>query len=394
MNTLNKQLFANRVNHVPKSFIREILKVASMPDITSFAGGLPNPALFPVKELALCAEKVFNKKGTEALQYGASEGYYPLREFIAGRYNEKQNLNITAENILITNGSQQALDLIGKVFIDPGDEVLLERPTYLGALQCFGMFEPQYREVSFNEDGLDINQLKFALTDGNIKLFYSVPNFQNPTGGRYSRENRLEIAETLQQYDSITIEDDPYGEISFSNDSLPTLYSLNPEKTILLGSFSKVISPGLRVGWIVADTEFISKITIMKQASDLHTSNLTQHILYEYLTTNNLDQHISQIRKVYQNQRDVMILAIQKYFPADVRYTKPEGGMFIWLTLPVRFKARKFLQQAMDKGIVFVPGDNFYASRPDEQTLRLNFSNVSVDKITDSMKILGKILKT
>ena len=394
MNTLNKQLFANRVNHVPKSFIREILKVASMPDITSFAGGLPNPALFPVEDLASCAAKVFSKKGAEALQYGASEGYYLLREFIANRYNDKQNLNISAENILITNGSQQALDLIGKVFINPGDEVLLERPTYLGALQCFGMFEPRYREVNFNGEGLDINQLKFALTDGDVKLFYSIPNFQNPTGGRYSLINRLAIVETLREHDLITIEDDPYGEISFSGYSLPTLYSFNPDKTILLGSFSKVISPGLRVGWIVANKEIISKITIMKQASDLHTSNLTQQILYEYLTNYDLDQHISQIRKVYKNQRDVMISAIQRFFPYDVRYAKPEGGMFIWLTLPNRFKAREFLQQAMDKGIVFVPGDTFYASKPDEQTLRLNFSNVSEDKLTQAMKILGELLKT
>ncbi|MDB5013716.1 MAG: transcriptional regulator with DNA-binding domain and aminotransferase domain, partial [Daejeonella sp.] len=354
MNTLNNQLFANRVNHVPKSFIREILKVASMPDITSFAGGLPNPALFPVNELSKCAEKLFRERGVEALQYGASEGYYPLREWIAKRYNERQNLNITAENILITNGSQQALDLIGKVFINPGDEVLLERPTYLGALQCFGMFEPLYREVSFNEHGLDINQLKFALTDGDIKLFYSVPNFQNPTGGRYSLENRLKIAATLREHDLITIEDDPYGEISFAGDSLPTLFSFNPDKTVLLGSFSKVISPGLRVGWIVANKEIISKITIMKQASDLHTSNLTQQILYEYLTTYDLDQHISQIRRVYKSQRDVMIAGIRRFFPPDIHYIKPEGGMFIWLTLPQRFKARKFLQQAMEKDIVFV----------------------------------------
>ncbi|MDB5119005.1 MAG: transcriptional regulator with DNA-binding domain and aminotransferase domain [Sphingobacteriales bacterium] len=394
MNTLNNQLFADRVNHVPKSFIREILKVASMPDITSFAGGLPNPLLFPVNELSKCAEKLFRERGVEVLQYGASEGYYPLREIIANRYNEKQNLNITAENILITNGSQQALDLIGKVFINPGDEVLLERPTYLGALQCFGMFESHYREVSFNDGGLDIDQLRIELTDGDVKLFYSVPNFQNPTGGRYTLENRLDIVNTLKEHDLVTIEDDPYGEISFSGDLFPTLYSFRPDKTILLGSFSKVISPGLRVGWIVANKEIISKLIIMKQASDLHTSNLTQQILYEYLTKYNLDQHISQIRKIYKNQRDVMFEAIQKYFPADVLYTKPEGGMFIWLTLPHRFNARKLLQLAMNKGIVFVPGDTFYASKPDEQTLRLNFSNIPENKITKSMKILGELLNT
>ena len=393
MHTLNQTKFAERVQHVPKSFIREILKVATMPDVVSFAGGLPNPALFPIKELEECVLAVLRERGMEALQYSASEGYYPLREYIASRYRTKQQLNITAENILITNGSQQALDLIGKLFLNPNDEILVERPTYLGALQCFGMYEPVYKEAYFTEDGLDINSLKTTLSENQIKLFYSIPNFQNPTGRQYSLQTRLELVEALEHQDLITIEDDPYGEISFTDKTYPSLFSLMPDKTILLGSFSKIIAPGLRLGWMVADKEIIAKATVMKQATDLHTCNFTQQILFEYLKHCNLDNHIATIRSVYRKQRDVMLEAIDNYFPEDVACNKPEGGMFIWLTLPQRFTARELLLKAMEKGIVFVPGDTFYACDPDEHTLRLNFSNVPEEGIRKAIKTLGEVLK-
>jgi 2-aminoadipate transaminase len=330
----------------------------------------------------------------EALQYSASEGYYPLREYIASRYRTKQQLNITAENILITNGSQQALDLIGKLFLNPNDEILVERPTYLGALQCFGMYEPVYKEAYFTEDGLDIKSLKKTLSENQIKLFYSIPNFQNPTGRQYSLQTRLELVKALEHQDLITIEDDPYGEISFTDQTYPSLFSLMPDRTILLGSFSKIIAPGLRLGWMVADKEIIAKATVMKQATDLHTCNFTQQILFEYLKHCNLDNHISTIRNVYRKQRDVMLEAIDNYFPQDVTCNKPEGGMFIWLTLPQRFTARELLRKAMEKGIVFVPGDTFYACKPDEHALRLNFSNVPEEGIRKAIKTLGEVLKT
>lgn len=382
-------LFADRVNSVPQSFIREILKVASNPAITSFAGGLPNPAFFPVKELEQSAQHVFQQQGAEALQYTSTEGYYPLREFISQRYRQRYKLDIPPEQILITNGSQQALDLIGKIFINHGDHVLMERPTYLGALQCLSMFQPTFQEVQLNADGIDIDDLEDQLWSNPIKLFYSIPNFQNPTGSRYSKAIREQGMNVLSRYNTIVIEDDPYGDIMFDGEELPPLYSYMPEKTILLGSFSKTIAPGLRLGWMVANEEIIRKASIMKQASDLHSGNLTQHILYRFLTTYSLDAHIKIIQDVYRFQRDTMMSCLKQYFPSTIQYTHPQGGMFTWVTLPEEITARELLAKAMEQDIIFVPGDAFYANNPDTQTLRLNYSNVEEVSMRKAMNTLG-----
>lgn len=382
-------LFADRVNNVPQSFIREILKVASNPAITSFAGGLPNPAFFPVKELELCAARVFQQQGMQALQYTSTEGYLPLREFISQRYRQRYKLDIPPEQILITNGSQQALDLIGKIFINPGDHVLMERPTYLGALQCLSMFQPAFQEVTLNADGIDVEDLEEQLWSHPIKLFYSIPNFQNPTGIRYSAPIREQAMQVLSRYNTIVIEDDPYGDIFFDGEELPPLYSYMPEKTILLGSFSKTIAPGLRLGWMVANEEITRKATIMKQASDLHSGNLTQHILHQFLTDYPIDMHIKKIQDTYRFQRDTMISCLKQYFPSTVQYTHPQGGMFAWVTLPEEITARELLAKAIEQDIIFVPGDAFYASNPDTQTLRLNYSNVEEATMRKAMNTLG-----
>jgi 2-aminoadipate transaminase len=384
-----ENLFAERVNHVPQSFIREILKVASNPAITSFAGGLPNPAFFPVKELEQCTTHVFQQQGMQALQYTATEGYHPLREFISHRYRQRYGLEIPPEQILITNGSQQALDLIGKVFIDPGDNVLMERPTYLGALQCLSMFQPKFREVTLNADGIDIDDLEEQLWSNPIKLFYAIPNFQNPTGIRYSKTIREQAMHILSRYNTIVVEDDPYGDIFFDGEELQPLYSYMPEKTILLGSFSKSIAPGLRLGWMVANEEIIRKATIMKQASDLHSGNLTQHILYRFLTAYSLDAHIKKIQDTYRFQRDTMMSCLKQYFPSTIQFTHPQGGMFAWVTLPEEITARELLAKAIEQGILFVPGDAFYASDPDTQTLRLNYSNVEEAAMRKALNTLG-----
>ncbi|WP_018344288.1 PLP-dependent aminotransferase family protein [Cytophaga aurantiaca] len=386
MNTTEK-MFAERVNHVPQSFIREILKVASNPAITSFAGGLPNPAFFPVKELEQCATQVFQQQGMQALQYTATEGYYPLREFISHRYRQRYGIDIPPEQILITNGSQQALDLIGKIFINPGDQVLMERPTYLGALQCLSMFQPKFQEVTLNAD--DVDDLEEQLWSNAIKLFYCIPNFQNPTGIRYSAEVREQAMQVLNRYNTIVVEDDPYGDIFFDEEELMPLYSYAPEKTILLGSFSKSIAPGLRLGWMVASEEIIRKATIMKQASDLHSGNLTQHILYRFLTAYSLDAHIKKIQDTYRFQRDTMMSCLKQYFPSTIEYTHPQGGMFAWVTLPEEITARELLDKAIEQNIIFVPGDAFYASDPDTQTLRLNYSNVEEAVMRKAMNTLG-----
>ncbi|WP_207532841.1 aminotransferase-like domain-containing protein [Desertivirga arenae] len=385
--------FAQRVQQVPKSFIREILKVTSNPGIVSFAGGLPNPALFPMQELEDCAAKVFQKRGAQVLQYSETEGYYPLREYIAARYLQKFGLTISPEQILITSGSQQALDLLGKVFLNAGDKVLLERPTYLGALQCLSLFQAKFEEVTLNSDGVDPDELEEKMFDCNPKLFYCIPNYQNPTGLHYSEEKRKLIAGIAARYPAMVIEDDPYGDISFSNHQPLPIYSYLPEKTILLGSFSKTVAPGLRVGWMVADKDIIRKATIMKQASDLHSNNLSQHILYEFLSTYDLDHHVSKIVKHYKYQRDVMLSCIEEYFPENVQYNRPEGGMFTWLTLPSTTNAREFLKKAMEQDVIFVPGDSFYASSPDLQTLRLNFSNVNDTTMRNALRKLGTILE-
>lgn len=384
-----ENLFAERVNHVPQSFIREILKVASNPAITSFAGGLPNPAFFPVKELEQCAAYVFQQEGMQALQYTSTEGYYPLREFISHRYRQRYDLNIPPEQILITNGSQQALDLIGKIFINPGDHVLMERPTYLGALQCLSMFQPKFQEVALNADGIDIEDLEDQLWSNPIKLFYGIPNFQNPTGTRYSKTIREQAMHVLSRYNTIIIEDDPYGDIFFDGEELQPLYSYMPDRTILLGSFSKTIAPGLRLGWMVANEEIIRKATIMKQASDLHSGNLTQHILYRFLTEYSLDTHIKKIQDAYRIQRDTMMSCLKQYFPSTIQYTHPQGGMFAWITLPEHITARELLAKSIEQNIIFVPGDAFYASNPHTQTLRLNYSNVEEAAMRKAMNTMG-----
>jgi 2-aminoadipate transaminase len=394
MNTLTTQqhIFADRVSNVPLSFLREILKVASNPGMTSFAGGLPNPNFFPVTELEQSAVNVFQKNGMEALQYSATEGYLPLREYISERYWSKFNLNVPPEQILITNGSQQALDLLGKIFINPGDKVVVERPSYLGALQCLSVFQPDIKEVTLNEDGIDTVELENTLATNDIRLLYCIPNFQNPTGISYSLETRKTVTSALGNYPTVLIEDDPYGDIAFTDTVLPPMYSMLPDQTVLLGSFSKIVSPGMRLGWMVANPEIIRKATIMKQACDLHTSNLTQRILFEFLTNYDLEKHISKIKHAYKAQRDVMLNGLNSYFPFSVNYTRPEGGMFTWVTLPNHITARGLLEKALLENIIFVPGDTFYASNPHKHTLRMNFSNVEPKKMDEAMQTLGRLV--
>lgn len=390
--TTQQQAFASRVDQVPQSFIREILKVASDPGITSFAGGLPNPALFPVAELAECAAHVFNEYSSKALQYAETEGLYSLRLSIANRYKQLYNLDILPEQVLITNGSQQALDLICKLFLNPGDKVLVERPAYLGALQCFAMFEAELSEINLEEDGINTDELADVLRTGEVKLLYGVPNFQNPTGISYSSQKRQEVAEILKAYQTVFVEDDPYGELSFNEEKRMPVYSYLPGQTILLGSFSKIIAPGLRLGWMIASPEIIKKATILKQASDLHSGNITQYILDEFLNRYNLDGHINCIRAKYKRQRDIMLECLYHHFPFAVSYTRPQGGMFCWLRLPEGLSARVFLDLALKEQILFVPGDAFYAHHPDKQTLRLNFSNVEEAEMIVALEKLGKLI--
>jgi 2-aminoadipate transaminase len=383
-------LFADRMNNVHKSFIREILKVTEDKNIISFGGGLPNPKSFPVKEIGEAVSKVLNENGKEILQYSTTEGYPPLREYVAKRYS-KQGLEVDADEILITNGSQQGIDLISKVFLNKGDKVLVESPTYLAAIQSFGLFEPEFKSVPLQEDGVDIDIFKRIIDENKVKLFYSVINFQNPTGITYSREKRREVAEILKNEDTIFVEDNPYGEIRFMGEDIPPV-KVYLEKGILLGSFSKIVSPGMRLGWIVANQEIMDKIIISKQASDLHSNYFTQRVVYQYLIDNNVDEHIEKIKEMYRNQRNLMISMIEEHFPEGIEYTKPEGGMFLWVTLPEGLSSMSLFNIAIKENVAFVPGKAFFTDGGGDNTLRLNFSNSDEERIEEGIKRLGKAI--
>jgi len=387
------QLFADRIQDVPRSFIREILSLALQPDVISFAGGLPNRLLFPVDEIKEVTQQVLAESGAEVLQYGASEGDPGLREWISGRYREKQNLDIAPERILITSGSQQGLDLLGKVLINAGDPVLIESPGYLGAIQAFSVYRAQFHGVELNPDGLDISQLKQVLADHAPKLAYTVSNFQNPSGISYSEEIKREVAEALRGQPTFLIDDDPYGELRFSGTPTTPFYQQLPEQTVILGSFSKVVVPGLRLGWIVAPPSLMNKLLIAKQASDLHTSLLPQRIMHAYLSRYSLDEHIQKIIHEYGCQRDAMLDAIDRYFPSEVKVTRPQGGMFLWASLPEPLTAKQVFDLAVEQQVVFVPGDPFYTNAKTVRTLRLSFSCVDEAAIETGIRRLGSVIK-
>jgi 2-aminoadipate transaminase len=390
---MNEKLFANRMGTTHKSFIREILKVTEDPKIISFAGGLPNPKFFPVKEIANASLKVLEENGENVLQYSTTEGYLPLREYIAERYRKKKGLNVDSDEILITNGSQQGLDLIGKIFLDKGDQIVIERPGYLGAIQAFSMYEPLFQSIPLLDDGIDTDLLEKAFMRNRIKLFYAVPNFQNPSGITYSKQRRRDVANILKKHNAIFVEDDPYGELRFIGEDLPSIRAYFEDNIILLGSFSKIITPGLRLGWVCAKKDIIERIIIAKQASDLHSNYLSQRIVHQYLIDNDIDKHILKIRDAYKKRRDLMVSMIAEYFPEEIKYTKPEGGMFLWITLPEGISSSDLVDLAIKENVAFVPGNAFYVDGGGNNTLRLNFSNSDEEKIEEGIKRLANIMK-
>ncbi len=389
-----KNLYATRMNAIPKSFIREILKVTENPEVISFAGGLPNPRFFPVGQIAKATSDVLVGAGVSALQYSTTEGYQPLREYIAQRYLQKKGLAVSADEILITNGSQQGLDLIGKVFIGKGDRIAIERPAYLGAIQAFSVYEPQFYPVPLLEDGVDIDRLENVLGEHHIKLFHTVINFQNPSGISYSQNKREELAKLFARYDTVVIEDDPYGELRFAGAAPQSMRTWLDNRAVLLGSFSKTIAPGLRLGWICAKREIMDKLVVAKQASDLHSNSLCQRIVHRYLVDNDVDKHIATIITAYKKQRDAMVAAIEANFPQDVNFTRPEGGMFLWVTLPERLSALELFDLAIEEKVAFVPGTPFFVDGGGKNNMRLNFSNSDEDRINEGIRRLGKIMKS
>jgi 2-aminoadipate transaminase len=389
MNTI----FSDRITDVPRSFIREILKVALDPAIISFAGGLPNREYFPAEELERATNKVFRMHGRDIFQYSSSEGYLKLREYISERYRQTNNLDIPVENILITSGSQQGLDLLGKILLDDGDGMIIEEPGYLGAIQAFSLYKPKFLPVPVSENGIDTQKLQEIVSSEKPRLMYTVPNFQNPSGITYSEDNRLDVSQILQGTNTILIEDDPYGDLRFIGVRQQSFKKLLPENTVLLGSFSKTIVPGFRIAWIAAPKYIMDKLIIAKQASDLHTSHFTQSIIYQYLKDNDFETHINTVREVYGKQCQAMLSSIKKHFPPSVRYTKPEGGMFLWAELPQNATSLDLFNLAIKDKVIFVPGDPFYINKTRTRTFRLNFSCVDEETIDIGIGRLGNAIK-
>lgn len=386
--------YSDSILKTPSSFIRNILKVTDAYDVISFAGGLPNPISFPIDELKQSVNDAIDANGAKVFQYSTTQGYLPLRQYIADKYNIKQsNLNYTADDVLITTGSQQALELISKVLLNKGDGVVIEEPGYLGAIQAFTLREPSFYGVTLETEGLNVEQLKDALIQPNVKMVYTVPNFQNPTGLTYTKERREEVFEAVKDQDIIFIEDDPYGELRFTGEHLPYIAAGKMTNSVVLGSFSKTVTPGMRLGYILTKNhELLNHVETAKQATDLHTNIFAQYILHQYLTTNEYEAHVEKIIALYKTQADAMLASMEKYFPPYVKYTKPEGGMFVWVTLPEGVNALDKFSEAMEKKVAFVPGNPFYTDKESVNTLRLNYTNATPEIIEKGIKRLAEIL--
>ncbi len=386
-----EKLLSEQIKSTPSSFIRNIFKTAQDPDIISFAGGLPNPVSFPSEELKISSQRIIDTYGAKVFQYSQTPGLVELREVIANRYNKKFNLNLDYENVLITTGSQQALDLISKATLNEGDGVIVERPTFLGALQVFSQYRPEFHPVNLYDFGLDTSELKQAIQKQN-KIMYTIPDFQNPTGITYSPSNKKEVAEIIKNEEFVFIEDDPYGELRFEDEHSDYM-GLGMKYGVVLGSFSKTITPGMRLGFIISyNKELLSKFSLAKEASDLHTNIFSQYLIYDYLTHNDLDEHIEKIKKLYKVQAEAMVGAIKKYFPSSVKYTIPKGGMFLWVTLPNGINSLSIFPKALEKKVTFVPGEPFFADKADKNTFRLNYTNSDPATIEVGIKRLAELL--
>lgn len=402
MHTLWDDRFARRTDSIGSSAIRELLKLTSLPDVISFAGGLPAPEVFPIERFKEAAEVVLTEMGDLALQYGTTEGYQPLREMIASNAG-KYGIQISADNVLITTGSQQALDLLGKIFINRGDRILVESPTYLGALQAWNAYGVKYITIPFDDDGMRTDLLEERLRRG-IKFIYVLPNFQNPTGVTLSRERRVQLVELANAYGVPIVEDDPYGQLRYEGEHIPPVVVLDDEirskevpiysgNVIYTSTFSKILAPGLRLAWVIAPSEVIKKLVQAKQGADLNTSTLNQFLAYEVANGPWMDTHIQTIRETYKERRDVMLQALETYMPEGVQWTHPQGGLFLWATLPKNISTTEIFPAAVEKKVAFVPGTSFFPLGDGENTMRLNFSCMRPELIMEGIKRLAEVIK-
>ena len=386
--------YSKRVPADGTDAVGAILQAAADPKIISFAGGLPAPELFPVKEIKAAVDKVFEEHGQEAMQYGAAKGVTALREVIQQHVKEKEDVDSELDNVLVTTGSEQALDLVGKAFVDPGDTVLVEQPTYLCALDVFRSYGANFASVEMDEDGMKMDALEEALkANPNTKLIYTVPNFQNPTGRTMTEERRKQLAELAEKYDVYVLEDNPYGEIRFAGQHVPAVKSFDKSGHVLyMSTFSKTLAPGFRLGWLVADEDVVNKLTVLKQSADLHTDNLAQFAVAQFFADNDVDAHVKEISALYGKRKDLMLEGIKKYFPEGVKYTDPEGGMFLWVEVPGVDDTVELFKECLEHDVAFVPGDPFFAGEVQPGAFRLNYSNMKEDQIEVGLKRLGAAL--
>mgnify|MGYP000886295157 FL=1 len=394
--------YAQRTQRMKASAIRELLKLTEQPDVISFAGGLPAPDVFPVDEFKRACNYVLDHHGAQALQYGTTDGYIPLREMIA-RHTNRLGIGVSVENIMITSGSQQALDLLGKIFINHGDRILVENPTYLGAIQAWNAYGAEYIPVALDDDGMDTRVVEDALRKG-PKFIYVLPNFQNPTGVTLSMERRRQLIKLADQYGVPIIEDDPYGQLRYEGDNLPPVELLDSQmrdktnaytgNVIYLSTFSKILAPGIRLAWVIAPVEVINKLILAKQGADLHTSTFNQIVAHEVGQHGYLDRHVKIIQDTYRERRNVMIESLEEHMPNGVSWTNPQGGLFLWVTVPETLNTIEIFKDAVAQKVAYVPGENFYACGGGSNTMRLNFSSTQPDLINEGIARLGKVLKS
>ncbi|MEL4180099.1 aminotransferase-like domain-containing protein [Roseateles sp. PN1] len=384
---------ARRAARMNPSVIREILKVTEKPGILSMAGGLPSSDTFPVEEIKAACDRVLTQNPREALQYAASEGFAPLREWVAARV-ASLGMTVSPDQVLVTSGSQQGLDLVGKILCDAGAPVAVETPTYLGALQAFTPFEPNFVSLESDEQGVSPAALARLPHDApGTRFAYLLPNYQNPTGRVMSAQRRIDAMEAARTAGVPVIEDNPYGDLWYDEPPLPSLSSLWPEGSVYLGSFSKVLTPGFRLGFLIAPQSLYPKLLQAKQAADLHTPGFNQRVVYEVIRNGFLDEHVPKIRALYKANRDAMAEALKQHLPAGCEYQTPKGGMFFWIRLPEGLDAMDLLPKAVDAGIAFVPGAAFYAQAPDPRALRLSFVTLTPPQIHEGVAILGRVLR-
>jgi DNA-binding transcriptional MocR family regulator len=386
---------AQRMEAMKASEIREILKLTRKPSVISFAGGLPAPETFPVAEMQAVAGTMLASRGCEVMQYSTTEGEADLREWIAGRMNGRLGTSVEASEILVTSGSQQGLDLTGKVLLDEGDEVLCESPTYLGAIQAFTAYRPRFVEVPTDDDGMLPEELAKRLAGcRRPKIIYVVPDFQNPSGRSWSLERRRQVRDVASRFPVVIVEDNPYGELRFEGVARPPLKAMDRHgQVVMLGTFSKILCPGLRLGWIAAPVELLEKYVLVKQGADLHTSTLCQRLAADYVRGYDLDAAIGRIRELYRRRRDVMVAALERELPAGIRFTRPSGGLFLWVELPQHLSGRDLLVRCLEHDVAFVPGGSFFPNGGHENTLRLNFSAMPEPRIEEGVRRLARAIR-